>query len=202
MICHVKGTVLAATERSCLLATPGGVGYEVFLPTPALAHLPEPGSEARFFTVQVIREDANELFGFETLEERGLFRILTSVSNLGPRKALAILSRFSPEELREVVASGDLTALTSVSGIGKKSGQQIMVELKFKLDDGRPSVPRSKAKAVGGVFDDVLVGLRNLGYDDQEGAAVARRVLEAEPDLDAAGALRACLKAMAAAKAG
>lgn len=200
MICHVAGTVLAATERACLLATPGGVGYEVFLTATSLARLPEPGCAAAFYTVQVIREDAHELFGFETLEERTVFRVLTSVSNLGPRKALAILSRFSPEELRAVVASGDLAALTSVSGIGKKSGQQIMVELKFKLDDGRPSVPRAKAKAVGGVFDDVLVGLRNLGYDAEEAAAVVRRVLEADPDLDVEGALRAALKTMAASR--
>lgn len=203
MIAVMVGQLVEMGERSVILLTAGGVGYELYLPSSSLARMPAKGGEVRLCTQQVVREDALELYGFETMEERRVFQVLTSIPNLGPRKALAILSRFRPDELRQVVMEGDLTAITSVSGIGKKSGQQILIELKFKLDDGRPlpaGVPAAAGRP-GGVFHDALAGLKNLGYGEDEAATVLRKILEAEPDLDVAAALRTALKTMAQNKA-
>ncbi len=198
MIAYITGSLIEFTEDSCLVLTCSGVGYELRLTAPALSRLPQKGAEVAYYVQPVIREDAFDLYGFDTFEERSLFQVLTSISRLGPKKALAILSRFQPDELHRVVYDEDLAALSSVSGIGKKSGQQILLELKFKLGaegavKGRTIAPPQ----AGGVFSDVLAGLRNLGYSEEEAAPVLRRILEADPALDVTEALRAVLKTMA-----
>ena len=119
---------------------------------------------------------------------------------MGARTALAILSRFRPDDLRRIVAEDDAAALTQVSGIGKKTAQQIFLELKYKLK-GESSV--SLAAAVAGrpsVYRDALTGLANLGYDEDTAGQVLRKVLENDPELDVGEALRAALKALAGGK--
>lgn len=197
MIAYVRGTLLAAFERGALVDTPSGVGYEVNLTGAAISRLPAKGEEVGFYTETVVREDAIELFGFESLDERTIFRILTSISGLGPRKALAILSLFGPAELARVVFDEDLGAITRVSGIGKKTGQQILLELRFKLDKEGAAGFAPKAQAAGGVFADAVAGLANLGYAEHEASDVVRAVLDDEPDLDVAEALRQSLKRLA-----
>ena len=136
-----------------------------------------------------------ELYGFETWDERETFLVLTSISRVGARTAMAILSVFRPDDLRRLVAEDDMVSLTRVSGIGKKTGQQIFLELKYKLK-GDAAAPAAVAPR-GSVLADAVAGLANLGYDEEEAVQTVKKVLSDEPDLDVGGALRAALKTLA-----
>ena len=200
MIAYVEGRYIAGTGNACVLVSEGGLGYEIFLPAHALAALPETGGQAAFYTCLVVREDAQELYGFPTWEERQTFVVLTSISKVGAKTALAVLSLFRPEDLRRIVFEDDVLALTRVSGIGKKTAQHVFLELKYKLKiDG---MPQSAALAAagerpGGVYRDALDGLANLGYPEEDVAPLLRQLLSEEPDLDLAAALRLALKKIA-----
>lgn len=202
MIGYIRGTLLEQTEKSCLVLTAGGVGYELRLTLPALARLPAEGQEVSFHTELVVREDSQDLYGFETSEERRLFHVLLSIPNLGPKKGLAILSQFHPDDLRQIVLHEDIAALTRVSGIGKKTGQQILWELKYKLASAEtPVAGRKQAATERSVLQDALAGLANLGYSEEEARPILQKIFEAEPDLDVAQLLREALKAIAKARA-
>lgn len=198
MIGYIEGRLLEVTENSCMVLTSGGVGYELFIPGHSLGRLPERGEEVMFYTHTNVREDAIELFGFDSWDERETFQTLIGINRVGARTALGILTIFRPEDLRQLVLDDDVFGLTQVSGIGKKSAQQIFLELKYKLK--LESVPGKGPAASGasGVFKDAVAGLSNLGYAEDEAAAVVKEVLQAEPDLDdVGGILRAALKRMA-----
>ncbi len=202
MIGYIEGRVLARRERYAIVLTPGGVGYELELPEPVAASLPAPGGQCALYVHTVVREDALELFGFASLEDRETFRLLLGISKLGPRTALAILSCFSTDDLARLVATGDVDALVRVPGIGKKSAQRIFVELTYKLE-GRAAATSAlvaPSAMAPGVLGDVVAGLTNLGYAEADARRVAEAVLEAEPDLDVAGALRQALKRLASEK--
>ncbi|MFV0349173.1 MAG: Holliday junction branch migration protein RuvA [Halodesulfovibrio sp.] len=198
MIAYLEGRLAEAGESSIILVTPGGVGYEVHLPVHTLSRLPERGGEIAAFTYTVVREDALELYGFQTWDERQTFAVLISISKVGAKTALAILSQFRPDDLRQVVAEDDVEALTRVSGIGKKSAQHIFLELKYKLKvESVPGGAVLSGTAPGSLYRDALTGLCNLGYSEDEAGPVLKNVLKDEPDLDVGGALRAALKALA-----
>lgn len=197
MIAYVEGRVAEITENACVVVTSGGVGYEVFLASHTLSRLPAQGETAYFFTCTVVREDALELYGFESWDERETFLVLTSISRVGARTAMAILSVFRPDDLRRLVAEDDMLSLTRVSGIGKKTGQQIFLELKYKLKGEAAVSLNREAGRAGGVLADAVAGLVNLGYEEEEAVQTVKKVLADEPDLDVGGALRSALKALA-----
>lgn len=197
MIGYIEGRLLEVTDNACLVLTQGGVGYELFLPPHSLARLPQKGEEVIFYVHTQVREDALELFAFDTWDERETFQTLIGINRVGARTALGILGAFRPDELRQLVLDDDALGLTRVSGIGKKSAQQIFLELKYKLKleavPGRVSASRGGAA----LFKDAVAGLANLGYGEDEASSVVKEVLAAEPDLDVGGILRAALKRMA-----
>lgn len=197
MIGYIEGRLLEVADNACLVLTRGGVGYELFVPGHSLARLPAKGEEVVFYVHTQVREDAIELFAFETWDERETFQILIGINRVGARTALGILGAFRPDDLRRLVLDDDALGLTQVSGIGKKSAQQIFLELKYKLK--LEAVPgRSSASGGGaGPFRDAVAGLSNLGYGEDEAAAVVKEVLSADPDLDVGGILRAALKRLA-----
>ncbi len=198
MIAYIEGTVGQQFAQSCVILTTGGVGYAVALPTHTLSRLPERGASVAFHTSLQVREDALELYGFDTFDERQTFEVLISISKVGARTALAILSLYRPDDLRRLVLEDDMPALTRVSGIGKKTAQHIFLELKYKLKlDDVPVLSAAATPSAGTVFRDVQDGLANLGYAEEETSPVIRQILEKEPDLDVSGALRASLKALA-----
>ena len=232
MIAYLEGLLAETWGTSCIVVTRGGVGYEVDLPAHTLASLPGRGESVALYTSLVVREDAQQLFGFATFEERQVFEVLLTISKVGARTALAILSLYRPDDLRRIVLEEDVDALTRVSGIGKKTAQHVFLELKYKLKvedvpqaavlaakehsslpvfctmsfekDGRTFTGcQLSAMALaangrpGSVFRDVLDGLANLGYSEDECAPVVKNILLQEPDLDVTGALRAALKALA-----
>ena len=199
MLAYIEGRLLERAETSCVLVTAGGVGYEIFLPEHALASLPAQGGMASFFTSFIVREDAQELFGFPTWDERQTFVLLRGINRVGARTALAILSQYRPDDLRRIVAEDDANALTRVPGIGKKTAQQIFLELKYKLKpgDGPVSFSASSGTAPANtVYRDALTGLANLGYDEDMAGPLLKEGLAADPDLSVGEALRAVLKAL------
>ncbi len=197
MIAYVEGRLAQQWGNSCIVMTEGGIGYAISLPNHTLSHLPERGEPAAFYTSFQVREDAQELYGFETWDERQTFEILISISKVGARTALAILSLYRPDDLRRLVFEDDMVALTRVSGIGKKSAQHIFLELKYKLKVEEIPPALAGATPVGNVFRDVLDGLHNLGYAEEETLPIVKNILQQEPDLDVSSALRSALKSLA-----
>ena len=115
MIAYIEGRLAEVCANACVVVTEGGVGYEVYLPQQTRLQLPERGGHVRFYICHIVREDAQELFGFETWDERQTFIVLTSISKVGARTALGILSAFRPDDLRRLVLEDDVLALTQVS---------------------------------------------------------------------------------------
>lgn len=163
----------ANTGAELVILTAGGVGYRVMINL-ANAKLWPVDSEAQIETYLAVREDALDLYGFASAEERGLFKSFLSVSGIGPKTALHLLSLGSAVEIKSAIGRGDLDYLTRVSGIGKKIAERIVVELKSKLGGFESGLPGD------GILGDVVGGLMSLGYT----AAEAREVVK---NLDATG---------------
>ena len=198
MIAYIEGKIAETTEQSVVIVTGGGVGYEVRLPAHTMNHVPAKGGDIALFTYTVVREDALELYGFESWDERQMYTTLISISKVGGKTALAILSVFRPDDLRRIVFEEDISSLTQVSGIGKKGAQHIFLELKYKLKvDEMPVVTGSADAPKTSVYRDALDGLANLGYSEDEAAPLLKTILKNEPDLDVGSALRSALKALA-----
>lgn len=199
MIAYIEGTLMAFTEEAAIVRTAGGVGYEVHLPSSILAALPKVGEPVAWYVHTRVLQDGIDLFGFKSFDDLEFFRALISIDKLGPKKAMAILSRFSPERLREIAFREDVKTLSSVPGIGPKSARQILWFLKEKIEKvaGAVSAAEAPEGAPASEFMDALAGLCNLGYAEQEARALLKDVFEADPDMDAAGAIRAALKQLA-----
>ncbi len=196
MIAYIEGRLLAADDDGCIVLTPGGVGYRVFLTAPGRAGLPAKGEELCLHCLTVVREDSLELFGFSNQDERETFEVLLAISKVGPRIGLAILSVFTPGDLRRVVAEDDPQALTIVPGVGKKSAQHIFLELKYKLKTADDGLAGAQTGA-GSVQRDAVAGLTGLGYTEDEARPAVTAALDNEPELDVAEAIRAALKHLA-----
>lgn len=166
-----------------------GVGYEVDVPMSTFCNLPRSGEAVELFTHLVVREDAHLLFGFLTEGERSAFRQLLKVSGVGPKVALAVLSGLSVEDLARAVAEGDAARMTRVPGIGKKTAERLVLELRDKLDAALPAAVKAAPASV-----DVVNALLALGYNDREASAATRGLA---PDLPLADAIRQALKALA-----
>lgn len=171
MIDFVEGT-LEYIEHDYLVLAAGGVGYRLFCPNP-YAYVAALGQRKRLYTHQHIREDAQTLYGFAAREERDLFRRLLEVSGLGPKGALAILAGARPEQVVAAILEENVSFLTTFPGIGKKTAQRIILDLKDKLK-GAPAaamlVPMAAAgeAAVGDALHEALAALAALGYTEME----------------------------------
>ncbi len=205
MIGYLQGKLLSANEKGLVLLTPGGVGYDVAAPTSVIAKLPGRGGEIEMFVHTQVAEKAIDLFGFLEADDLELFRTLISIDKLGPKKALAILSMFDAEHLREIAFREDVTMLSRVPGIGPKSAKQILWNLKDKVNKLTPTTGKVKSSSAApqgpqGEYLDTLAGLKGLGYSEEEVRPMIMEVFEDEPDLEAAGAIRAVLKKINAAR--
>lgn len=196
MIAQINGIISGKFGKSCLVMTPGGVGYEIFVTEAMFARLPGEGEEISLYTRTIVREDSLDLYGFDHPDERETFDVLISLSKLGPKTAMAILSHFDPESLRTVVALEDAGALEKVPGIGMKSARRILVELKDRLKAPQKG-PAAVQTGERGVVPDALSGLINLGYTETEAVPVLNRIMDEQPDLDVGALLREALKALA-----
>jgi holliday junction DNA helicase RuvA len=189
MIGRLTGTLAAKTPPQVLLDV-GGVGYEVDVPMSSFYNLPALGERVTLLTHFVVREDAQVLFGFLTVDERATFRLLVKISGVGPRTALAILSGLSVNELAQAVSLQTSERLIKVPGIGKKTAERLLLELKGKLGDAL-AAPVSVA---GAAQSDILQALVALGYSDRE-AGAALKALPA--DVLVSDGIKLALRALA-----
>ena len=176
MIGFLRGKVVQLLTDYCLLDV-GGVGYRVFIPTSTRSRL-KTGEEAMLFTHLSVREDAMTLYGFESQEEYQGFQMLISVSGIGPKVALGILSSITVGKLFQAIHGQQLAVLTKLPGVGKKSAQRLILELKDKaaeLDGGEEEF-ESPAEEIGNSLSDAAAALSSLGYSQAEISAVLRRV--------------------------
>jgi len=164
MIAHLRGSILEKHPNRLVIDV-NGVGYEVFVPLSTFYGLGEPGTGTALRVHTHVREDAIVLYGFATQLEQDLFERLISVSGIGPKVSLAVLSGIEPEDLIRAIERGDLARLTAIPGVGKKTSERIVLELKDRL-------PRASLTVTGGAAaveapllrDDLLSALINLGY--------------------------------------
>jgi holliday junction DNA helicase RuvA len=165
VIGSIRGTVLERTVSGEVLVEVGGVGYRASVPVGALVTL-APGDQAFLFTHLHVREDAMVLFGFPTRDERDTFEALITASGVGPKLALAILGVHSPDSLRAALASDDLAALVLVPGVGKRTAQRLLVELKARLSV--PDLDLGEGGGSAGPRAEVREALGGLGYSPDE----------------------------------
>ena len=187
MIGRLSGKLVSKNPPQVLLEA-AGVGYEIDVPMSTFYNLPATGEAVTLHTHLVVREDAHVLYGFATLEERAAFRRLIRISGVGARTALSVLSGLSVAELAQAVALQETARLTRVPGIGKKTAERLLLELKGKLADTLPAEGR------GGAGNDVVNALIGLGYSEKEALAAVKGLA---PGLAVTEGIRAALKALA-----
>ena len=167
MIGSLRGAVVERTLSGEVLVEVGGVGYRVHVPIGAVPVL-EPGAAAFLFTHQHVREDALILYGFPTRDERDTFEALITASGVGPKLALAILSVHSPANLRRCLAEDDLDSLVAVPGVGKRTAQRLLVDLKARLDVPDVDLTSGGGTTAPNVRAEVRDALVGLGYSGDE----------------------------------
>ena len=191
MIGRIQG-VLVEKHFPHVIVSCNGVGYEIDVPMSTFYPLPRSGEEVTLLTHLVVREDAHLLFGFLTAGERASFRQLLKISGVGPRVALSVLSGMSVEDLSAAVAAQDTGRLTRVPGIGKKTAERLVLELRDKLPQGMVAArPEASGSGAG---SDVVNALLGLGYNEREAAAAVKQL---PADLQIADAIRQALKQLA-----
>ena len=190
MIGRLHGKLIEKTPPQVLVDV-GGVGYEVDVPMSTFCNLPAEGSEITLLTHFIVREDAQLLYGFATAAERQTFRALIRISGVGPRIALAVLSGMSTQDLADAVEQGNATLLTRVPGIGKKTADRLVLELKGKLAGNAFALAGGAASAAQA---DILSALMALGSSERE-AQASVRALPAE--VTVSEGIRLALKALA-----
>ncbi|HYR26395.1 MAG TPA: Holliday junction branch migration protein RuvA [Aquabacterium sp.] len=190
MIARLTGE-LAAKAPPYVLVDVHGVGYEVQVPMSTFYNLPELGAKVTLLTQFIVREDAQQLFGFLTAGERESFRELIKISGVGPRIALALLSGLSTEELAQAVAAQETSRLVKVPGIGKKTAERLLLELKGKI---APALAVPGFAVASDTQGDILQALIALGYSDKE-AQAALKALPAE--VSVSDGIKLALKSLA-----
>jgi Holliday junction DNA helicase RuvA len=192
MIGRLSGALLEKSPPTVLIDV-GGVGYEVDVPMSTYYDLPEIGARVTLLTTFIVREDAQSLYGFLTAAERDTFGQLIRISGVGARIALAVLSGMSVAEFAGAIASQDAARLVRVPGIGRKTAERLLLELKGKLGPASEMSPAGTAPP-DAAADDVVRALVSLGYSDREAAAAVRKL---PPDLAVADGIRQALKLLA-----
>jgi Holliday junction DNA helicase RuvA len=162
VIAHLSGTILAKQVQR-LIVDVGGVGYDVHVPLSTFYAVGEPGALVELHIHTHVREDALQLFGFATPLEQTLFLRLIAVNGIGPKAALAVLSGIEPQDLVRAIRQGDLGRLTTIPGVGKKTAERLVVELRDRLA-ALPTGPSAADAGGDDVRGDVLSALANLGY--------------------------------------
>lgn len=174
MIASLKGTIAEKTDKYLVIDV-GGIGYQVFVSTDLLGKTQTIGSPIALSIYMAVRENSMELFGFETTDEKYLFELLLSVSGIGPRSALSILSIAPMETIKKAIGSGDTSYLTKVSGIGRKTAEKIVVELRDKLSALGHNDESGSLRGDA----DVIEALQTLGYSLNDSRNAVKQVDQA-----------------------
>ena len=182
MIAFIRGTLIEKEPTRAVIEA-GGVGYELLVPLSTYEKLPRTGSEAKLLAYHCVREDDEILFGFWADDEKAMFAKLVSVSGVGPKIALAILSGSSVAELSMSIAGGDAKRLSSIKGVGKKTAEKICVELRDKVSEFAFS-GRGGEAAVSPVVRDAVSALRALGFNEETSSKMVSEVLARDAEID------------------
>lgn len=203
MISYIKGE-LAWFEQDKVIVDVGGVGYGIFMPERSMGKLPRAGSEVKIYTYLNVREDAMQLFGFLSQDEVRLFKLLIGVSGIGPKGGLGILSALSADDLRFAVLSGDTKSICAAPGIGKKTAEKLIIELKDKLDledvlerstrVDEGVLASAGGMSVGDIQSDAVQALVALGYGSTESMKAVKKAGDAYTTVEEL--LKAALKMM------
>ena len=189
MIAFIEGKI-AEKNPGELVINAGGVGFSLMCSNATLAAAPEMDKVWRCYTVMNVREDAMELFGFATKQEREMFRRLCSVTGVGAKTALGILSSLPLRDLSIAIVTGDITSLSRAPGIGKKTAQRIVLELRDKVEQQDVSLPKGAAAAApvsapaGGIHKEAQAALQALGYTSAEAARAINLVRDQADTVD------------------
>ena len=183
MISYVRGE-LAAVEPQKAIVDVGGIGYGVYMSQQALSVLPQPGNEVKLYTYLNVKEDAMQLFGFLTKDDLDIFKLVIGVSGIGPKGGLNILSCMSPDELRFAIMSGDAKAISAAPGIGKRTAEKLILELRDKVDiedvlehaahGGDEALPGTDG-GESGMQAEAVQALVALGYGSAESMRAVRK---------------------------
>lgn len=197
MISYLKGQLVEASPDRIIVEV-NGVGYRLFISLNTYENLPRKGTDVTILTHLYVREDEQSLYGFVTEEERELFRLLLGVSRIGPRAAMGILGGITVKAFQAAVSSGDIDLLSSIHGVGKKTAERLILELKDKISI-LPNLQKEARQVTlkGGEEKtaDVLRALISLGYrQSQAHRALVRALKEAEPDWPVERLLKEALK--------
>ena len=198
MITFLEGTLAEALPTQIVVAVQG-VGYQVLIPLSSFDRLPVEGGKIKILTHLQVREDAHILYGFMSAEERDLFRLLVEhVSGIGPKLALAVLNGSTPVMFRGLVVAGDIASLSKIKGVGKKTAERIVLELKDKVGVAAAWEAASARQAEGAAgMNDAVLALISLGYKQVDAHRAVKQVLEADPGCKSAEDLvRRALKAL------
>lgn len=201
MIAHISGKLIQK-QPNAIIVDVSGVGYELNVPLSTFYELGEVGANVSLRVHTHVREDALQLFGFRTEAEKKLFVLLNSVSGIGPKLAITVLSGLSAEELIQAIRAGNLTKLTGVPGVGKKTAERMLVELKDKvaailppgLEDATTVVIAQTGDAMR---EDVISALVNLGYPRAQAEKAVNAVLKQTPDERFEAVLKSALRSLA-----
>lgn len=181
MIEFVSGRLAEKSPTHAVIQT-GGIGFHLPIPLSSYDALPLPGEEVKLYTYLVVREDSLTLYGFANLNERGMFERLIHVSGIGPKLALTALSGLPLRDLKLAIADGDVKRLTSISGIGKKMAERLVVELRDKLDAAESLELRSSGPGLSTNLRDAILALVALGYKQQDARKMLEKVQQTHPE--------------------
>jgi len=192
MITFLEGTLAEKTPTRIVLNV-HGVGYEIFIPLSSYDRLPDENAPCKVLTHDQLREDAHNLYGFVTEAERSLFAMLLGISGVGPKTALSALSGLSVRDLKRAVVEGDIKRLSSLSGIGKKTAERIVVELRHKLSEGETREAVAGAPETADLRTrDAVLALVALGYKQVDAQTRVRDIL---PKLKASATIEDIVRA-------
>ena len=202
MYAYIKG-ILAEITEDAIIVENQGIGYEIAVPGQVFDYLPSVGEEVKIYTYHYVREDAILLYGFLTKEDVRIFKMLIGVSGIGPKGALAILSVLSTDDLRFAILGDDAKAIAKAPGVGAKTAQRVIIELKDKLsleDAFEQKLANQAQKAelnpAVGVKNEAILALTALGYSQSEALKVLQGI-EISPDDQVEDVLKMALKQMA-----
>ena len=200
MIAHLNGTLLEKTTQSVIIDN-GGIGYEVIVPLSTFYSIPEENENVSLHIYTYVREDALLLFGFLTTLEKEIFVMLKSVSGIGPKLAINILSGIGPHDLLEAMAHGDAVRLQSIPGVGKKTAERIALELSDKASRARDNLQMPFTQAIESedkrVLDDAVSALLNLGYPVKSAKRGVEMALLSVKDINLENLIKEALKLLA-----
>jgi len=186
LIAQLTG-IVARTAANSVVLDVNGVGYRAFVPLSVLSSLPDTGGKATLYTIMVVREDDITLYGFRTLEEQQVFQLVTSVTGVGPKVALSMLSVLDAGELARAISSNDLRALTKIPGVGPKLAQRVILELgermaEFAFAQRVEAMTARQTPEENAAYEDVVEALVNLGYSRPDSRKAAERVIANSAD--------------------